>query len=104
MNKTITDGDYKMEIYFIGDKSAHTNDYLLFYFPAEKLLLEGDLAWISETGEIKKANKRQAGLYNAIKELGLEVETVIQEWPVGNRYGVKSVIPFSELEQSVNVK
>jgi glyoxylase-like metal-dependent hydrolase (beta-lactamase superfamily II) len=104
MNKTITDGDYKMEIYFIGGKSAHTNDYLLFYFPSEKLLVEGDLVWIPQNGEIKKAGKRQAGLYNAIKELGIEVETIIQEWPISDKYGVKSVIPFSELEQSVNVK
>lgn len=104
MNKTITDGNYKMEIYFIGDRSVHTKDYLLFYFPAEKLLVEGDLAWILEKGELKKAGKRQAGLYNAIKSLGIDVETIIQEWPVGDKYGVKSVIPFSELEESVNIK
>ena len=104
MNETITDGDYQMEIYFIGDKSMHTNDYLVFYFPKEKLLLEGDLIWIPQTGEMKKANKRQAGLYNAIKDLGIDVDTIIQHWPIGERYGVKSVIPFGELEESVNIK
>jgi hypothetical protein len=91
-------------IYLIGDKSVHTNDYLLFYFPAERLLLEGDLAWIPQDGELKKAGKRQAGLYNSIKELGIPVDTICQQWPVGNRYEVKSVFPFSELEESVIAK
>lgn len=102
-SKTITDGSFEMKIYFIGAKSQHTNDYLIYYFPSEQLLFEDDLVWISREGEIKKAGARQAGLYNAIKELGLTVKTLVQSWPVKD-YGVKTVIPFSDLEQSMNVK
>jgi hypothetical protein len=50
-----------------------------------------------------KAGDRQTGLYNAIQELGLDVTTVVQSWPVA-AMGVKTVIPFSELEQSVKMK
>lgn len=100
---TITDTKFEMKIYFIGKKSEHTNDYLIYYFPSEKLLFQDDLVWISKEGEIKKASGRQAGLYNAVKELGLDIKTIIQSWPVAD-YGVKTVIPFSDLEKSIELK
>lgn len=100
---TISDGQFEMKIYFIGEKSRHTKDYLVYYFPSEKLLFEDDLVWISKKGEIKKAGPRQAGLYGAVKDLNLDVETIIQSWPVAD-YGVKTVIPFEDLEKSVQVE
>jgi glyoxylase-like metal-dependent hydrolase (beta-lactamase superfamily II) len=101
-SKTISDGKYEMKIFFIGPKSAHSNDYLVYYFPAEKLLFEGDLIWIPKTGAITQASNRQAGLYQAVKDLGLTIQTIIQSWPVSD-YGVKTIIPFEELEQSMHV-
>ncbi len=100
---TIADAKFEMKIYFIGKKSEHTNDYLVYYFPSEKLLFEDDLVWIAREGEIKKSSGRQLGLYNAVKELGLDIKTIIQSWPVAD-YGVKTVIPFSDLEKSMMVK
>ena len=100
---TITDGKTDMKVYFIGKKSEHTNDYLIYYFPKEKLLFEDDLVWIARQGEIKKASGRQAGLYNAVKDLGLDIKTIIQSWPVAD-YGVKTIIPFEDLEKSINIK
>lgn len=92
--------DKQMKIYFIGEKSAHTKDFLIYYFPNEKLLFQDDLCWISSDGVIKKAGLRQIGLYNSIKELGLDVETIIQSWPVNN-HNVKTKILFNELEKSI---
>ncbi len=99
----ITDGKYELKIYVIGKKSEHTNDFLVYYFPAEKLLFESDLIWIPKEGEIRKAGGRQAGLYHAIKDLGLNVNTIIQSWPIEG-YGLKTIIPFGDLEKSVNLK
>ncbi len=101
--KTITDGKFEMKIYHIGKKSRHTNDYLIYYFPQEKLLFQDDLVWIPKEGDIPKAGGRQAGLYNAIKELDLDVKTIIQSWPVAD-YGVKTVIPFEDMEKSMQPK
>ena len=102
-HKTIADEKYEMDIYHIGSKSAHTKDYLIYYFPQEKMLFEGDLVYISADNKPRRANMRQAGLYNAIKELHLDVKTIEQSWPVAN-YGVKSEIAFGELEDSINLK
>jgi len=90
----------KMEIHFIGEKSKHTIDYLIYYFPEERLLFQDDLCWIPKNGDIKKAGPRQLGLYNSIKDLNLNVETIIQSWPIES-HNVKTVIPFSDLERSV---
>ena len=100
---TVTDGEFEMKIYFIGEKSQHTNDYLIYYFPTEKLLFEDDLVKIAREGKIKKASGRQVGLYNAIMELGLKIDVIIQSWPVKD-YGLKTVIPFSDLEKSMNIE
>lgn len=96
----ISDGEYKIGIYVIGEQSSHTQDYLIYYFPKEKLLFEDDLIWIEKEGPIKKASKRQAGLYQAITDRKLQVDTIIQSWPLKS-YGVKTIIPFNELEQSI---
>jgi glyoxylase-like metal-dependent hydrolase (beta-lactamase superfamily II) len=102
-HKTISDGKYQMEIYFIGSKSEHTKDYLVYYFPQEKMLFEGDLAWIPEKGPAKKAGKRQAGLYHAIKDLNLDVAMIEQSWPASG-YGIKTEIPFTEMEEAMNMR
>ncbi|RTQ51494.1 hypothetical protein EJV47_06750 [Hymenobacter gummosus] len=102
-SKTITDGQFTMQIHHIGAASAHTNDYLVYYFPTEKLLFEDDLVWIKREGAPRKPSARQTGLYQAIKARGLAVDTVLQSWPVTDA-GVKTIIPFADLEQAMQVK
>jgi glyoxylase-like metal-dependent hydrolase (beta-lactamase superfamily II) len=101
-HKILSDGKFQMEIYHIGAKSEHTKDYLIYYFPTEKMLFEGDLVAIPDNGPVRKAGKRQAGLYHAIKDLNLDVMTIEQSWPVAD-YGVKSEIPFSDMEASMKL-
>jgi glyoxylase-like metal-dependent hydrolase (beta-lactamase superfamily II) len=101
---TVTDGEFVMKIYHIGEKSHHTKDYLVYYFPSEKILFEDDLVWIKTNAPITKAGELMRGLYGAIKDLRLDVTTIIQSWPVGTKYGVKTEIPFSDLEKSAEMK
>ena len=101
--KIITDGEYTMKICHIGETSKHTTDYNIFYFPKEKLIFEGDLAWINNNSPLTKANPRQEGLYKAIKDLNIEVETVIQSWPL-SKYNTKTQFTFEELEKSVKME
>lgn len=96
----ISDGKTILDIYLIGEKSKHTIDYLIYHFPDDRILFEDDLVWIPKEGEVKNISNRQIGLYEAIRELGLEVDTIIQSWPVSD-YGVKTIIPFEELENTI---
>ena len=99
--KTIADGTLEMTIYCIGKQSEHTTDYLIYYFPQHKLLFEDDLAGVPSQGPARKASARQRGLYQAITERGLAVDTVVQSWPV--RGGIKTIIPFHELTEAMSV-
>lgn len=78
---------------------------ILNYFLNQKipLDLEDDLVWIPKNGEIQTARERQAGLYHAILDLGIAVDTIIQSWPVLD-YGVKTIIPFGDLKKSIESK
>lgn len=93
----------EMKIYFIGEKSAHTKDYLIYYFPNEKLLFQDDSCMISSDETKFKAGSRQKGLYESIISLGLDVETIVQSWPINNKK-VKNIFSFKELEESVLIK
>ena len=93
----------QMVIYFIGEKSAHTNDYLIYYFPELKLLFQDDLCWIPIEGDLKKAGSRQTGLYQSIVDLQIEVDTIVQSWPVESKK-VKTIFSFDELQKSIEVE
>lgn len=100
-SRTITDDSYSMEIINIGEDSHHTKDYVIFYFPKEKVIFEGDLVWIPNDGRSpKKVSERQKGLYEAIRKLNLNVETIFQSWPI-KQFNYKSEISFKELEESI---
>jgi glyoxylase-like metal-dependent hydrolase (beta-lactamase superfamily II) len=100
--RIIKDSNFEMQIIHIGWMSKHTDDYLVYYFPKYKLLFEDDLVWIKKEGGAKPAGERQKGLYDAIKKYGLDVETIIQSWPI-NYMEVKTEISFKELEESVQL-
>jgi hypothetical protein len=100
---TITDGTYEMKIYHLGERSEHALDFLLYYFPKERMLFQGELVWIDKDKPLKKASKRQAGLYNFLKELKLDVAQIVQSWPLA-KYNVLSTIPFVELERSMTAQ
>jgi glyoxylase-like metal-dependent hydrolase (beta-lactamase superfamily II) len=100
---TISDGDYTLELFFIGNTSAHTNDFVIYYLPKEKLVFENDLAWIEKGNTAAPADTRTKGLYKAIKERKLAVDTIIQSWPATG-YGIISIIPFELLEQAATMK
>lgn len=102
-SKTLAEGGFEMQLHFIGGQSQHTADYLIYYFPTEKLLFEDDLAGIPRQGAPRKASARQAGLYQAIRQRHLDVQTIVQSWPV-QESGVKTIFSFEELEQAMTVK
>lgn len=101
---TISDAVNELQLFHIGMKSAHTKDYLIYYIPSQHLVFEGDLAAIAKDGTITKASRTETGLYSAIKDLGLHVQTCIQHWPEGSERKSKSVFTFRELEQKINAK
>lgn len=80
--KVIEDASMKMHIYHIGGQSNHTNDYLIYYFPALRMLFQDDLVSLNENSTKENLSKTTKGLYSAIKKLGIEVDEIVQNWHV----------------------
>jgi glyoxylase-like metal-dependent hydrolase (beta-lactamase superfamily II) len=66
----------------IGEKSHHTDAYLVFWLPRAKLLFEGDLGWFATDGGVR-ASSRAAGLLEAIDEAKLAPARLVQSWTPG---------------------
>ncbi len=68
----------------IGKLSNHTEEFLIFYFPRQKLLFQSELGWFT-AGGVPRPSGRSPGLLQAIDENKLEPQRLIQSWPmVGN--------------------
>jgi glyoxylase-like metal-dependent hydrolase (beta-lactamase superfamily II) len=66
----------------IGEKSHHTDAYLVFWLPRAKLLFEGDLGWF-DGGSGVRASSRSPGLLEAIDAAKLAPATLVQSWTPG---------------------
>lgn len=92
------DRGHTLELHDVGPVTAHTREYLVYYFPRLRLLVEGDLASFPASGEVRRARPGGIGLANAIRELGLDVRTIVQTWPLR---GQKRTATLADLEASV---
>lgn len=92
------DRGHTLELHDIGPATAHTREFLVYYFPRLHLLVEGDLASFPASGEVWCARAATIGLANAIGELGLDVRTIIQTWPLR---GQKRTATLADLEASI---
>ena len=93
----IGDENYKIKMFDIGQASLHTNDYLLFYFPTERLLFQDDGIWVRKSPGL---NARTKATYAEIVKLKLDIEKCVQGWPT-QHYGVQTVLNFKELVEKI---
>jgi glyoxylase-like metal-dependent hydrolase (beta-lactamase superfamily II) len=94
----IEDTSMRLEVYNIGPN--HTEEYMTFYFPKQKILFVGDLCWIEEANEPRKLPGRTAKFYESVaNDLKLDIETVYVSWPLKG-YKTRTVVPFKLLSDS----
>jgi glyoxylase-like metal-dependent hydrolase (beta-lactamase superfamily II) len=74
--RVFTDGKRTLELYSIGPTS-HVNDMVMFYFPKEKILFQGDMFSPLDTGGIPPVIEINHELANKVNELKLYVETLV---------------------------
>lgn len=78
---TIPFGDHEIRLINIGDKSAHTFQYVVFYFENEGVLAEDDLGYFALKGATR-AGPRLMGLADVLDNRGIVPKRLIQLWPV----------------------
>lgn len=101
----ITDYPYEIKankktvvIHPFNEHSTHTDEYLISYIPQDKVLIEGDLI---KTWDLKKRDllPREEGLVNYLTANNINVDKVVQTWPLENTPHVldyEAIAPDSE--------
>ena len=84
MNKQeIKSGEKIIQLFLLNKKSNHTDEYIISYIPAEKILIEGDLIKTSNLKQ-RALDKQEKGLVDFIEEQKINVKQVVQTWPIEN--------------------
>ncbi len=74
--------------YNYGARSMHTDEFVLFWLPRQKLLFETEMGWSKTNGTVR-AGRRARGLLTWIAEKHLNVERILQGWPMRDNDAVK---------------
>lgn len=74
--RIFTDSKRTVELYSIGPTS-HVNEMVMFYFPKEKILFQGDMFSPLDTGAIPPVIEINHELVKIVEELKLDVETLV---------------------------
>lgn len=94
-SKVFEDKEHRLEVFDVGRLSNHTDEYLVFYFPAAKLLFEGDLGRLTTGEPDAPTAKRAKRIVDIVTSLHIDVERVVQSWPLR---GSKTFATFKEIE------
>ncbi|MBK7642436.1 MAG: hypothetical protein IPJ19_05220 [Planctomycetes bacterium] len=96
--RAFEDAHQRLEVFDIGARSAHTDEYLVFFLPHTHTLLEDDIGWSAASDGKLSFGRRSRGLYEFLVEQKLEVRSLWQSWPVASP---RPRISFAELERGV---
>jgi glyoxylase-like metal-dependent hydrolase (beta-lactamase superfamily II) len=80
-----------------GPRSGHTDEFLIFWLPRQKLLFEAELGWVG-SGSSLRAGRRASDLLSYLSNNRLDVETIVQSWPMR---GTEAALTRSRLEELV---
>jgi len=88
----VEDSMNALDIYNV--ESGHTDEYFLFHFPRQKVLLTGDLMFLRPG---KPFSGRSKQLCATVAKLDLDVDTYVATWPLSG-YGTKSIVTRDEFQ------
>jgi hypothetical protein len=94
----LEDATRRLEVFDIGAKSQHTDEYLVFYLPKTRTLLQDDIGWSAGKDGKLFFGARSRGLAEALAERKLDVATLWQSWPVQSS---RPSITYEELQKGV---
>jgi hypothetical protein len=77
----LTDATNRLVAIDYGARSLHTDEFVLFWFPRQKLMFETEQGWSISNGKLR-AGSRAKGLLGWCDEQGLDVQRFVQSWPM----------------------
>ncbi len=92
----LEDSTNALDIYNV--PSGHTDEYFLFHFPRQKVLLTGDLMFLRPGKPFAGRSKQLA---QTVARLGLAVDTYVASWPLSG-YGTRNIVTAAEFAQAAD--
>jgi len=65
----------------IGARSDHTNEFVVFWFPRQRILFETEQGWVTVEGK-PRAIRRAEKFLKTLDEEGLTADLLVQSWPM----------------------
>ena len=96
----LADAGNRMVAFNYGERSQHTDEFVLFWFPRQQLLFETEQGWIGSGGTLR-AGRRAKDLSAWIGENGLDARRILQGWPMRD---TEASLTLAELDSLVKVK
>jgi hypothetical protein len=95
---TFGEGDNRLVVYDIGERSNYTESYLVGWHPSTRIMLTSDLFAVLSTGMVRGASARTQGLAVWIGQQGLDPLQLIPTSPVVDH---KRIMLMEDLEDSL---
>jgi hypothetical protein len=96
----LSDVDNHLVAIDLGSRSDHTDEFVVFWLPKQKLVFETEQGWVTVDGKLR-ASRRAQGFLRALDEEGVVATRFVQSWPMrGNRAEVSR----AELDSLVAVR
>ena len=80
-----------------GPHSLHTDEFVIFWLPRQKVLFEAELGWFG-TGPALRTGRRAGELLVYLADNRLDVEKIVQSWPMR---GTEAALTRSRFEELV---
>jgi hypothetical protein len=84
-----------------GARSSHTDEMVVFYLPRARLLFESGLGWVRQQDGSLRAGRSAATLIDWFAEQHLDVDRIVQGWPMRDNDREVSRVRLAELVASV---
>jgi glyoxylase-like metal-dependent hydrolase (beta-lactamase superfamily II) len=93
----LTDSTNRLVAIDIGERSTHTDEFVIFYLPKQKLVFEAEQGWVTVDGALL-ASRRAEGFLKVLSDEGIDAQRLVQCWPMRAN---KPEVSRSELEALV---
>ncbi|HEX7878437.1 MAG TPA: hypothetical protein VF720_03455 [Candidatus Eisenbacteria bacterium] len=92
----LAEGTNEMIAVNIAERSTHTDDFLIFWFPRQRVLFETEQGWFARDGKTV-ASRRAAMLLQVLDDEKLDVDRIAQSWPFESTDAVMTRSRLAEL-------
>lgn len=93
----LSDSTNRLVAFNYGDRSQHTDEFVVFWLPRQKLLFEAELGWM-RVNDAPHATRGARTLMAWLGEEGLHVDRFVQSWPMRDH---EAVVTWARLDSLV---